>query len=151
MIAPTILSGNTVLLRPANSTPQTLEILQRVFDDAGVKSIRVAFTEAADTDFVLQRPEVVGVSFTGSTTSGAAIAEAAARNIKRCVLELGGNDPFIVFDSADIDLAAQLAARSRLAVSGQVCFSSKRFIVEQIYPLVDEWVAAEIFPAQPVK
>ena len=139
MIAPTILSGNTVLLRPAGSTPQTFEVLEKVFEDAGVKSVRVGYTDHEHTEFIMQQPEMVGVSFTGSTASGARIAEAAAKNIKRCVLELGGNDPFIVFDSADLDLAATLAVRSRLATSGQVCFSSKRFIVED--NVFDKFVA----------
>ena len=131
MIAPTMLTGNTVLLRSAGSTPQTFEILQRVFEDADFRAAKVGFVSDKDTEYLMSMPEVVGVSFTGSTPAGSRVAEAAAKHLKRTVLELGGNDPFIVFDDADIDLAVTLATRSRMANAGQVCFSSKRFIIER--------------------
>lgn len=131
MVIPTLLTGNTVLVRPPNSCPQIGEIMQAIFDEANLKSIRVAFTDPADTPAIMAHRAVQGVSFTGSTASGAAIATAAASNLKRSVIELGGNDPFIVFDDADLDLAVQIACTTRLANSGQVCFSPKRFIVHE--------------------
>lgn len=131
MIIPTMLTGNAVLLRPANSTPQTGELLQQVFDDAKVRSVKVGFTSSEDTEAIMANKAIQGISFTGSTGSGSKIAVAAAKNLKRCVLELGGNDPFIVLDDADVDLAVAMAIKSRMANSGQVCFSSKRFFVQE--------------------
>ena len=131
MVVPTMLTGNTVLIRPAASTPQVGEVMQEILDDAQLQSVKVGFASHDDTEAILKMNAVQGVSFTGSTASGSRIAEAAARNLKRCVLELGGNDPFIVLDDADIKLAVEVACRSRLLNSGQVCFSSKRFIVDE--------------------
>ena len=80
-------------------------------------------------DRVLSNPLIGGVAFTGSTNAGGKIAEIAGKNIKKSVMELGGNDPFIVLEDADIEQAAKDAVRGRCANSGQVCFSPKRFIL----------------------
>jgi succinate-semialdehyde dehydrogenase/glutarate-semialdehyde dehydrogenase len=80
---------------------------------------------------LLQMPEIAGVTFTGSDTTGAIIAGLAGQNIKKCVVELGGNDPFIVLDDADLDLAIAGAIKSRSINSGQSCNAAKRFIVTE--------------------
>ena len=131
MLVPTLLTGNTVLIRPPNSCPQIGELFQTIFDEEGIRSVAVGFTSPDDTPAIMAHKAVQGVSFTGSTKSGASIAVAAASNLKRSVIELGGNDPFIVFQDADLDLAVQIACTSRLANSGQVCFSPKRYIVHE--------------------
>ena len=131
MVIPSVLTVNTVLIRPPGCTPQTLDIIQKIFEEAEFKSAMVGFINKDDTDFVMSQNEIIGVSFTGSTAAGFEISELAGKNLKRCVLELGGNDPFIVLKDADINLAAELAAKSRLKNAGQVCFASKRFIVEE--------------------
>lgn len=77
----------------------------------------------------MANPLVGGVAFTGSSAAGAKIAETAGKHIKKSVMELGGNDPFIVLEDADLELAAKDAVRGRCANAGQVCFSPKRFIL----------------------
>lgn len=131
MAIPTMVAGNSVYVRSANSTPQTFGLLQRVVEEAGVKTLAFGFPSAEDTDRILGLPEIQGVNFTGSTASGSAIASAAGKHLKKCALELGGNDPFIVFPDADLDLAVKIATKSRLLNSGQVCFSSKRFFIPE--------------------
>lgn len=77
----------------------------------------------------MARPEVCGVSFTGSTAAGGAIAASAGKHLKRSVMELGGNDPFVVLSSANLAKAAKEGVKARCTNAGQVCFSPKRFIV----------------------
>lgn len=77
----------------------------------------------------MANPLVGGVAFTGSSAAGSKIAETAGRHIKKSVMELGGNDPFIVLEDADIEQAAKDAVRGRCANAGQVCFSPKRYVL----------------------
>jgi len=107
------------------------EAIQQIFDKAGLDSgqLQTVYTNPDQLDRILSNPLVGGVAFTGSTNSGVRIAEAAGRNIKKSVMELGGNDPLIVLEDADIEQAAKDAVRGRCANSGQVCFSPKRFIL----------------------
>ena len=132
MLVPALMTGNCVLLRPANSAPQVGEVMQQLFDEFAVTSSQVCFSHPDQTEDILADPLVQGVSFTGSTATGRSIAGIAGRHLKKCVLELGGNDPFIVMDDADLDFAATIAVKSRLMNAGQVCFSSKRFIVHRL-------------------
>jgi succinate-semialdehyde dehydrogenase / glutarate-semialdehyde dehydrogenase len=131
MLIPTLLTGNTVLIRPPNTGLQIGETLQDIFVEAGLKSVAVGLTDPDDTPAIMAHPAIQGVSFTGSTASGHRIAEAAASNLKRSVIELGGNDAFIVFQDADLDLAVLIACVTRLANSGQVCFSPKRYLLHE--------------------
>ena len=80
---------------------------------------------------ILSRKEVQGVSFTGSSKAGSIIASAAGKYLKRAVMELGGSDPMIVLKDSDVEFAADIAIKSRLANAGQVCCSAKRFIVHE--------------------
>ncbi len=137
MLVPALMTGNCVLLRPPNTAPQVGEIMQQMFDEFSIKSTQVSFTHTDQLEAILANPQIQGVSFTGSTSSGASIAATAGRHLKKCELELGGNDPFIIMDDADLDLAVSIAVSSRLLNSGQVCFSAKRYIVHR--SLVDEF------------
>ena len=89
------------------------------------------YTNYQQIDQILQHPTVQGVSFTGSSKGGSLIAEKAGKYLKKAVMELGGNDPFVVLADADLELAVSEAIRGRCINAGQVCFSPKRFIIEK--------------------
>lgn len=127
----TLLLGNSVIMRPADSTPMVGEAVQQIFEKAGLDCghLQTVYTSQNQLDRIMANPLIGGVAFTGSTNAGGKIAEIAGRNIKKSVMELGGNDPFIVLEDADIEQAAKDAVRGRCANSGQVCFSPKRFIL----------------------
>ncbi len=134
--APTLMAGNTGLLKHAsNVTGCALEI-ESVFREAGFPS-GVFTTLAISSDMVeevIKHPTVQGVSLTGSEKAGAAVASNAGREIKRSLLELGGSDPFIVLKDADINDAVEVAVSSRMLNCGQSCIAAKRFIiVEDVY------------------
>ena len=105
------------------------ELLQEAGYDSG--EFQNVFSHHDDLEFIMGHKYVQGVSFTGSTPGGKIIASIAGKNIKRSVLELGGCDPFIVLKDADLELASDLAISGRLANAGQVCFASKRFIIDE--------------------
>lgn len=99
--------GNTVMLKPAPSTPQCGIALEELFVESGLKNVyQNVFLSTDDTEFVISNPHVQGVAFTGSTRAGKTIAELAGKHLKKCSLELGGSDPFIVLEDANIVEAA---------------------------------------------
>ena len=126
---PALAAGNGVILKHASIVSGTSMMIERLMQTSLFKSVI-----ARGDDVLACIRYVDGVSFTGSTTAGAAIAERAGRELKKTVLELGGSDPFIVLPSADIKKAAKNAAYGRLQNAGQSCIASKRFIVhESVY------------------
>ena len=128
---PGILAGNTSILKHASNVPQCAFAIEDAFARAGFPE-RVFTTVLADHDGVaalISSDLIRGVSLTGSTGAGARIAEEAGRNLKKVVLELGGSDPFIVLDDADIEFAARNATQGRMLNTGQSCIAAKRFIV----------------------
>jgi succinate-semialdehyde dehydrogenase/glutarate-semialdehyde dehydrogenase len=119
-VIPQLALGNTILYKPAPSTSLCGEALEGAFIRAGLEDeFKLIYLNQEDTEFVLADERVKGVCFTGSTKGGKAIAEIAGRNLKKSVLELGGSDPFIVLDDANVDRAAYLGCQSRLANNGQ--------------------------------
>lgn len=129
--APNLMAGNVVLLKHASNVQQCAEAAAALFRDAGfppgaytnlVVSSRLA-TRVIDDD------RVQGVSFTGSDAAGAQVAERAGKNVKKTILELGGSDPFVVLEDADMDLTVERAVWGRMTNMGQSCVASKRFIV----------------------
>ncbi|GAA4051636.1 NAD-dependent succinate-semialdehyde dehydrogenase [Arthrobacter methylotrophus] len=129
--APNLVLGNTIILKHAPNCPRSALAMQRIFDDAGLPPgayVNVFATNGQVADIIAD-PRVQGVSLTGSERAGAAVAEIAGRNLKKVVLELGGSDPLIVLDSADIAATARIAFRARMSNSGQACNSPKRMIV----------------------
>jgi succinate-semialdehyde dehydrogenase/glutarate-semialdehyde dehydrogenase len=133
MAAPNLAAGNTVVMKHASNVQQCAEALEKIFHDAGfppgaytnlVISSRLA-------DQVIDDNRVQGVSFTGSDDSGAKVAERAGRNVKKAILELGGSDPFIVLDDAEIELAVDRAVLGKMTNMGQSCVAAKRFIVHE--------------------
>lgn len=79
---------------------------------------QITFSKAEDLDFILSNPKIRGVSFTGSSAAGSVIASTAGKYLKKCVMELGGSDPFIVLDDAKVEFAVDIALKSRLANAG---------------------------------
>lgn len=138
--APNLLLGNTILLKHAPICAASALLMEEILHEAGVpkdayQNIFASNEQIAD---LLTDPRVQGISLTGSERAGAAVAETAGRNLKKVVLELGGSDPMIVLDSADMARTAKIAARARLSNCGQACNSPKRmFVMADLY---DEFV-----------
>lgn len=135
-IVPTVLAGNTVLLKHASICLGSGDAIQELFLEAGfpkgiVQHRKISHDEVAD---LMANPIIQGASLTGSEAAGRTIAQLAGKNLKKSVLELGGNDAFIICEDADLQEAAKFAARGRLQNYGQTCISAKRFIVhEKVY------------------
>ncbi|ELB93568.1 MULTISPECIES: NAD-dependent succinate-semialdehyde dehydrogenase [unclassified Rhodococcus (in: high G+C Gram-positive bacteria)] len=131
--APNIALGNTIILKHARNCPQSALAIERVLAEAGlpVGVYLNAFISSAQVANTVADSRVQGVSLTGSEKAGSAVGEVAGRHMKKCVLELGGSDPFIVLDDADVEAAAAAAVVGRLGNGGQACTASKRFLVEE--------------------
>lgn len=129
--APNLMVGNAVLVKHAESVPQCAERLQQLFEQAEFPKglYQNLFLEIPQIASVIEDPRVQGVSLTGSERAGRAVAEQAGRQIKKSVLELGGNDAFIVLEDADLPATIKSAVHGRLRNTGQSCVASKRFIV----------------------
>jgi len=129
---PIILAGNSYLLKHAPNVLGAANLIEAIFNDAGFPP--GVFSQLnATNDGVSQMiadPRIAAVTVTGSLRAGAAIGAQAGAALKKCVLELGGSDPFIVLNDADLDLAVKAAVTGRYQNTGQVCAAAKRFIVE---------------------
>ena len=129
---PIILAGNSYLLKHAPNVLGAANLIEQIFNDAGFPP--GVFSQLnATNDGVSQMiadPRIAAVTVTGSLRAGAAIGAQAGAALKKCVLELGGSDPFIVLNDADLDLAVKAAVTGRYQNTGQVCAAAKRFIVE---------------------
>ena len=123
---PAMFAGNAVVLKHASIVTGTSMMIEDIFESEMFRSIPVGGSRAQELIKYFD-----GVSFTGSTQAGINIAEEAARHLKKTVLELGGSDPFIVLQSANIQEAAENAVYARLQNNGQSCIASKRFIVHE--------------------
>jgi succinate-semialdehyde dehydrogenase / glutarate-semialdehyde dehydrogenase len=132
-IAPALLGGNAGLVKPAASVPQCALALERIARQAGVPqgAFQILLLRTEDIAGVIADSRVAAVTLTGSERAGQAVASAAGRALKKCVLELGGSDAFVVMPSADVDEAARGAVQSRLNNNGQSCVCAKRFIVHE--------------------
>jgi acyl-CoA reductase-like NAD-dependent aldehyde dehydrogenase len=128
---PTLIAGNTSILKHSNVVPQCALAVEETFKEAGFPEgvFRTIIVDHESVEDLISFDAIQGVSLTGSTEAGARVAEIAGRNLKKVVLELGGSDPFIVLDDADVDAAAKSGASARAINSGQSCTAAKRFIV----------------------
>ncbi|MDQ6863621.1 MAG: NAD-dependent succinate-semialdehyde dehydrogenase, partial [Thermoproteota archaeon] len=128
--APSLMVGNTIVLKPASATMQCGIEIEKCFNEIGIPT-GVFQTLIGDSSIAetLIDSDVNAVTFTGSVSAGAKVAQRATSQIKKCVLELGGSDPFIVCDDADIEKASNGAVKGRFINCGQSCIASKRFIV----------------------
>jgi succinate-semialdehyde dehydrogenase / glutarate-semialdehyde dehydrogenase len=144
--APNLMIGNTIILKHAPQCPESALAMQQIFHDAGLPAdayINVFATNEQIAGMIAD-PRIAGVSVTGSERAGSAVAAVAGQNLKKVVLELGGSDPFIVLDSADLPAVAKAAAAARMENGGQACNASKRMIVSDgVYDaFIQEFTAA---------
>ncbi|PIW73576.1 succinate-semialdehyde dehydrogenase, partial [Candidatus Roizmanbacteria bacterium CG_4_8_14_3_um_filter_34_9] len=130
---PALMVGNTMLLKLASNVPQTSQLIEKIFIEAGFPKgvFQNLLIDSSMSEIVIKSNYVRGVTLTGSEKAGSAVASLAGASIKKSILELGGSDPFIVLDDADIKKASLVATSARLSVSGQVCISAKRFIIQK--------------------
>ena len=129
--APNFMAGNTVVLKHALNVPGCALKIESIFQKAGYPAdiFRSLLIEHKHIPAIIQNPYIRAVSLTGSTEAGRSVAMEAGNALKKCVLELGGSDPYIILKDADLDLAAKVCAEARLLNSGQSCVAPKRFIV----------------------
>ncbi|MGY0460222.1 NADP-dependent succinic semialdehyde dehydrogenase [Kitasatospora sp. cg17-2] len=129
--APALMAGNVGLLKHASNVPRTAVALEELFRRAGFPEgcFQTLLIGSAAVEAVVRDPRVAAVTLTGSEPAGRAVAAAAADEVKKAVLELGGSDPFVVMPSADPDAAAATAVTARAQNNGQSCIAAKRFIV----------------------
>lgn len=144
---PNFLAGNPMILKDASNCPTSAQAFADLVKEAGapVGSLTNLFVDYDQVGAIIADKRVQGVCLTGSERGGQAVATEAAKNLKKSTMELGGNDAFIVLPDADIDKLAAIIPAARLYNAGQVCTSSKRFIVPD--NLYDEFLkrAKEIF------
>ncbi len=128
---PALAAGNTMLLKHASNVPQCSLAIEEAFTLAGFpeNTFRSLLIPGKEADKLIETHVVDAVSLTGSTQAGAKVAETAGRHIKKCVLELGGSDPYILFEDANVELATSQALTARMQNCGQSCIAAKRFIV----------------------
>lgn len=139
--APNLMAGNTVLLKHASNVPQCAKKVGEIFERCGLPAgcFTNLFIPSEFVEAIMSDDRVQGASVTGSERAGAAVAGLAGKNLKRSVMELGGNDAFIVLDDADLENAIQMAVKGRMVNTGQSCVAAKRFIVleEVAQPFID--------------
>lgn len=140
VFAPNFMVGNPMILKHASNTPSSAQMMANVISEAGAPkgSLTNLFLSYDQVTEAIGDSRVQGVALTGSERGGESVASAAGKNLKKTTMELGGMDPFLVLDDANMDDVIDIAWRSRLYNAGQECTSSKRFIVmEDVY---DEFV-----------
>ncbi|HEV8128338.1 MAG TPA: NAD-dependent succinate-semialdehyde dehydrogenase [Candidatus Eisenbacteria bacterium] len=129
--APTLMAGNVGVLKHASNVSGCALAIEALLCEAGLPegAFTTLLVGSAAVEGLIASPHVRAVTLTGSTPAGRAVASAAGRALKKSVLELGGSDPYLVLEDADLDLAVETCAAARLVNTGQSCIAAKRFIV----------------------
>jgi acyl-CoA reductase-like NAD-dependent aldehyde dehydrogenase len=129
--APSLIVGNTIVLKPSSATMQSGIEIEKTFEKAGLADgvFQTLVGDSSIADILIDSEDVNAITFTGSVPVGGKVAQRATSQIKKCVLELGGSDPFIVCEDANVEKASNGAVKGRFINCGQSCIASKRFIV----------------------
>jgi succinate-semialdehyde dehydrogenase / glutarate-semialdehyde dehydrogenase len=129
--APAMMAGNAVLLKHASNVPGSAGAIEGIFRQAGAPDglFRTLYLDNDQAGDLIEDPAIAAVTLTGSTRAGKAVGARAGGALKKSVLELGGSDPYLVLEDADLDHAAAACAAGRLVNSGQSCVAAKRFVV----------------------
>ena len=130
---PTLIAGNTVVVKHASNVSKSAELIEKLFEKAGFpkgcyQNLSISSQEVAA---VIANPIIKAVSLTGSEQAGIAVATEAGKQLKKCVLELGGNNAFIILEDANLDKAVATAVNARMQNAGQSCIAAKRFLVHE--------------------
>jgi aldehyde dehydrogenase (NAD+) len=144
-IAPALAYGNTVVFKPADPTPGCAWALAEIISRAGLPAGAFNLVMGRGSDIgpaLVNDRRVAGISFTGSIATGQSIAQACAARLAKCQLEMGGKNPLVVLDDADVELAANVAVQGAFFSAGQRCTASSRLIVTQ--GIHDRFVAAVV-------
>ena len=136
-VAPALMAGNTVVCKPPHQNPLSNLLLAEAYSDLPPGVVNVITGDGATGSALVEHPQVDLIAFTGSTKVGRQIASRAGALLKKTNLELGGVDPFIVFEDADLDVAVPGVAWARLLNAGQVCTASKRIYL--VKPIAKEF------------
>ena len=129
--APALMAGNGMLLKHASNVPGCALAIQEVLHQAGVPKdlFRTLLLPSRDVESLIKDDNIAAATLTGSVPAGKSVATAAGSVLKKCVLELGGSDAYVVLEDADVEPAAALAAKARMVNGGQSCIAGKRFVV----------------------
>jgi succinate-semialdehyde dehydrogenase/glutarate-semialdehyde dehydrogenase len=140
--APALMAGNAAVLKHASNVPGCALAIEEIFHEAGFPEnlFRTLMIPSSSVECVIANPLVSAVTLTGSEAAGSQVASQAGKHLKKSVLELGGTDPFIILDDADIDAAVKTAVTARMLNQGQSCIAAKRFIV--VKSVVDQFETA---------
>ncbi len=145
--APYLTAGNVGVLKHASNVPGCATAIEEVFREAGFPegAFQALLLPSDRVDDVIADPRVTAVTLTGSGPAGRAVAATAGQSLKKSVLELGGSDPFVVLDDADVDRAAEVGAWARNLNGGQSCIAAKRFVVHaDVYDAFLDRLTAEV-------
>ena len=140
--APALMAGNGALLKHASNVPGCALAIEEVLYEAGVPSdlFRTLLLPSSEVKALIEDENVAAVTLTGSVTAGRSVATTAGGVLKKCVLELGGSDAYVVLEDADVEAAAKICATARMVNGGQSCIAGKRFIV--VRPILEKFEAA---------
>ena len=140
--APALMAGNGALLKHASKVPGCALAIEEVLHEAGVPHdlFRTLLLPSSEVKALIEEDNIAAVTLTGSVAAGRSVATAAGGVLKKCVLELGGSDAYVVLEDADIEAAAKVCATARMVNGGQSCIAGKRFIV--VRPILEKFEAA---------
>jgi succinate-semialdehyde dehydrogenase/glutarate-semialdehyde dehydrogenase len=142
--APALMAGNAALLKHASNVPGCALAIEGVFHEAGFPPdlFKTLLLPSSEVKALIEDDHIAAVTLTGSVAAGKSVAAAAGGVIKKCVLELGGSDAYVVLEDADVEAAAKICAAARMVNGGQSCIAGKRFIV--VREVLDAFEAAMV-------